>query len=409
MSLTRQQDDALSAIEAWIKDPDQQVFRLFGYAGTGKSTIAKEFEPMVGGLVLYAAYTGKAALVLQRKGCPATTIHKLIYIPAAKSTEKLERLEDELLDLKATQKQNLEKGDTGAAANADHIIADCEAEIEQENLLARTPSFIPNPESDLNDADLLVIDEVSMVGKQMAGDLLSFGVKILVLGDPAQLPPVADTGFFTQAEPDYLLTEVHRQASDSPVLALATAVRQGEDLPRGEWGATRVISRGILGIDEVAAFDQVLCGTNRARRDTNRQIREELGFTSHLPEEGDKLICLRNDYDVGLLNGSQWIVLDSHIINEDVIRLVIESDAGGSMSVTCWRHYFEERDADLRPWDIRTFQAFDFGYCITVHKAQGSSWPNVLVIDQSHIFRADARKHLYTALTRASESVTVVQ
>ena len=165
---------------------------------------------------------------------------------------------------------------------------------------------------------------------------------------------------------------------------------------------------GILGIEEVACFDQVLVGTNRARRDTNAQIREELGFEGHLPQEGDKLICLRNDYDVGLLNGSQWTVLDSHVVNDDVIRLTIEGESG-AMSVTCWRHYFEERDKDLRPWDIRTFQAFDFGYAITVHKAQGSSWPNVLVIDESHKFRENARKHLYTAITRASESVTVVQ
>ena len=402
--LTAEQNAALAEIQRWIKDPDQQVFRLFGYAGTGKSTIAKEFDRMVGGLTLYAAFTGKAALVLQRKGCPATTIHKLIYVPAPKSTKVLEELMDELVDVQLERRQFPDD------PSLEDKESNLEAEIQQENARANQPSFAPNPESDLKEADLLVIDEVSMVGKPMALDLLAFGVKILVLGDPAQLPPVADTGFFTQAEPDFLLTEVHRQAADSPVLALATAVRQGEDLPRGQHGTSRVLSRGVLELDEVArGFDQILVGTNRARRDTNRLIRQELGFTSELPEEGDKLICLRNDYDVGLLNGSQWTVLDSHTVNDDVIRLTVESDDGGSMSVSCWRHYFEEREQDLKPWDVRCFQAFDFGYAITVHKAQGSSWPNVLVIDESHIFRGNARKHLYTAITRASESVTVVR
>lgn len=406
--LTVEQNNALAAIKRWIKDPDQQVFRLFGYAGTGKSTIAKEFDRMVGGLTLYAAFTGKAALVLQRKGCPATTIHKLIYVPAPKSTKVLEELVDDLDMLTAELKALPE--DSQKRPFLMHDIGETEEMITQENARANQPSFAPNPESDLKEADLLVVDEVSMVGKRMAADLLAFGVKILVLGDPAQLPPVGEAGFFTQAEPDYLLTEIHRQAADSPVLALATAVRQGDDLPRGQHGTSRVLSRGVLELDEVATgFDQILCGTNRARRQTNQQIREHLGFTSELPEEGDKLICLRNDYDVGLLNGSQWTVLDSHTVNDDVIRLTIESDDGGSMSVSCWRHYFEGRDKDLRPWDVRTFQAFDFGNVITVHKAQGSSWPNVLVIDESHVFRGNARKHLYTAITRASESVTVVR
>ena len=405
MVLSPEQNRALAAIKAWIKDPDQQVFRLFGYAGTGKSTIAKEFDRMVGGLTLYAAFTGKAALVLQRKGCPATTIHKLIYIPAPKSTKRLEELEDELV----MAELELKHADVDEVLTMAAEIDSLKEEISQANEIANQPAFAPNPESDLKDADLLVIDEVSMVGRQMAKDLLGFGVKILVLGDPGQLPPVADTGFFTEAEPDFMLTEVHRQASESPVLALATKVRQGEDLPRGQHGTSRVLSRGVLDISEVAAFDQVLCGTNRARRETNQQIREELGFKTHLPEEGDKLICLRNDYDVGLLNGSQWTVLDAHVVNDDVIRLTVEGDNGGAMSVSCWRHYFEEREKDLRPWDIRAFQAFDFGYVITVHKSQGSSWPNVLVIDQSSVFRENASKHLYTAITRASESVTVVR
>ena len=57
-----------------------------------------------------------------------------------------------------------------------------------------------------------------MVDEDLGRDLLSFGKPVLVLGDPAQLPPVKGGGFFTEAEPDVMLTEVHRQAADNPII-----------------------------------------------------------------------------------------------------------------------------------------------------------------------------------------------
>ena len=106
MNLSKQQSSALDAIRTWLKDPDKQVFRLIGYAGTGKTSVAKEFEPMVGGEVLYACFTGKAALVLREKGCPATTIHKLIYVPSDKCTERIEELEMELIEAQTDDPSN---------------------------------------------------------------------------------------------------------------------------------------------------------------------------------------------------------------------------------------------------------------------------------------------------------------
>ena len=75
-----QQDAALLAVSAWLKDKNgPQVFRLFGWAGTGKSTLAVHLAQGVKS-VKYAAFTGKAALVMRRKGCKgASTIHSLIY------------------------------------------------------------------------------------------------------------------------------------------------------------------------------------------------------------------------------------------------------------------------------------------------------------------------------------------
>ncbi len=403
MTLSDQQSEALTAVKDWIADPDKQVFRLFGYAGTGKTSIAKEFATTVGGTVLYACFTGKAALVLQQKGCPATTIHRLIYVPAPKSTERLEDLECELAELQLELRQ---WPDDPSIIDG---VAKLEREIDKENKIAKQPRFAPNPDSDLHDAALLVIDEVSMVGKAMALDLLKFDVKILVLGDPAQLPPVGEAGFFTKADPDFMLTEVHRQAAESPVLQLATLVRGRKPLEQGDYGESRVVPKGALKIGEVAKFDQILCGTNKARHDINRQVREELGFKTHLPEEGDKLVCLRNDYDRGLLNGSQWKVLSALSIDADRIQLDLLGDDGSVQCLTTWTHYFEQRESELKPWDMRTHMIFDFAYAMTVHKAQGSSWPHVLVIDESKCFRHDASRWLYTALTRASESVTVVQ
>lgn len=397
MELSNEQQEAFDAVKSWTKDKDRQVFRLFGYAGTGKTTIAKEFANTVGGTVLYAAYTGKAVTVLQSKGCaPCTTIHRLIYQPKDKSTERLEELEEELLELEREEPRD------------ERAIQECKAELDIENQKAKQPSFALNPESELHEADLLVVDEVSMVGKRMGADLLSFGKKVLVLGDPAQLQPVGESGFFTKTKPDFLLTEIHRQAAGSPILKLATMARQGQTLDPVEFGDSRVVPKGVLKLEDVSSYDQIIVGTNKARRDINRQVRSHFGRNGLLPVAGDRLVCLRNNYQRGLLNGGQWSVLYVDVIDNDRIHLDIQGD-GITQSVVAWRHHFEGRERDLRPWDVSLHEAFDFGYALTCHKAQGSQWNNVLVIDESKVFRGEAKNWLYTAITRAAQSVTVVK
>jgi hypothetical protein len=91
-----------------------------------------------------------------------------------------------------------------------------------------------------------------MVDEQIGRDLLSFGKPILVLGDPAQLPPVKnECGFFTNVEPEVMLTEVHRQAAENPIIALSMHVRQGGTLSYGAWGTVRIVS-----INQLAGVDQ---------------------------------------------------------------------------------------------------------------------------------------------------------
>ena len=241
-----QQDDALRAIADWLKaKPGTRgtppIFRLFGYAGTGKTTLARTIAEAVDGEVKFAAFTGKAAMVMRSKGCSkASTIHSLIY-RARESGEEV-------------------------------------------------PDFVLWDEAPASEAKLIVIDECSMVDAELGRDLMSFGVPVLVLGDPAQLPPVQGGGYFTEAEPDAMLTEVHRQAFDNPIVRLSMAVRAGERLQPGDYGDTQVVRRDALDPQRVIDAEQVLVGRNATRRAYNMRMRERRGYEGALPAAGDKLV-----------------------------------------------------------------------------------------------------------------------
>ena len=260
---TPQQDAALVAAANWLKDARGRaaIFRLFGYAGTGKTTLARHLAKGVDGKVLFAAFTGKAACVMRSKGCyGASTIHSLIYKPRESNEE--------------------------------------------------TPSFDLWDEAPASKAKLIVIDECSMVDAELARDLMSFGVPLLVLGDPAQLPPIQGGGFFTDAKPDAMLTEVHRQARDNPIVRLSMDIRAGNPLALGRYGDTQVVRRSELDPRRVLESDQVLVGRNVTRRAYNARLRERRGFADALPMTGDKLVCLRNNRRKGLFNGGLWNVAE---------------------------------------------------------------------------------------------------
>src|SRR6266436_251571 len=196
---TPHQDAALTAVADWFKAKPGKggtpaIFRLFGYAGTGKTTLAKHIADGIDGKVLFAAFTGKAACVMRSKGChSASTIHSLIY----KARETGEEM----------------------------------------------PSFELWDDAPASKAKLIIIDECSMVDAELARDLMSFGVPLLVLGDPAQLPPIQGGGFFTGTEPDAMLTEVHRQAQDDPIVRLSMMIRAGNSLQEGHYGESAVVCR----------------------------------------------------------------------------------------------------------------------------------------------------------------------
>ncbi len=374
MKFSPQQDDALKAVSAWLKQGFPQVFRLFGYAGTGKTTLARHLAEGVDGDVLFAAFTGKAALVLRSRGAAkASTIHSLIYRPRG----------EEMVDDEVTGKS------------------------------AMTPMFTINRQSPVASAALVVIDECSMVDEQLGKDLLSFGTPVLVLGDPGQLPPVSGGGFFTEHEPDVLLEEIHRQARDSPIIDLATMARNGDKIPRDYFGTSRVIGRDAVDQAEVLAADQVLVGTNKTRRRYNQRLRDLKGFQGPLPASGDKLVALRNDPTKGLLNGSLWQVKSAPITSKAFMNLLINSEDEGmerqTAKIKILKAAFENPEDEV-PWQMkRRFDDFDYGYALTVHKAQGSQWDDVYLFDESYAFREHSSRWLYTAITRAADRLTIVQ
>lgn len=370
MKWAPQQSAALDAVRDWLAAPaGRQVFRLFGYAGSGKTTLARHLAENADGKVCFAAFTGKAAKVLRDKGCRgASTIHSLIYDAVQDPT-------------------------TGLFTY--HLKEDDGADIHR--------------------AGLVIIDECSMVGDKLGKDLMSFGKPILVLGDPAQLPPIDGGGFFTDHRPDFMLDEIHRQAAESPIIRLATDIRQGAfDHAPADMGAARVMRRADIDAGIVTAADKVLVGRNKTRHAYNQRIRELNGFSGAKPQAGETLICLRNQADLGLLNGGLWRIEKVKRARKAPAGALYSFDISDTdnpdrhVAVRVYQHFFEGRGPEL-DWRVkRGTQEFDFGYAITAHKAQGSQWDEVCVFNESGAFGPDRDRWLYTAVTRAAERLTLV-
>jgi ATP-dependent exoDNAse (exonuclease V) alpha subunit len=370
MHFTPHQEAALAAVGRWLKSRPGRagtppVFRLFGYAGTGKTTLARHVAAAIDGEVKFAAFTGKAALVMRAKGCTgASTIHSLIY----------------------------------RVDSAD----------EQ-------PSFTLWDDAPASKAKLIVIDECSMVDAELGRDLMSFGVPVLVLGDPAQLPPVQGGGFFTEAEPDAMLTEVHRQAYGDPIVRLSMDVRTGKTIAAGDYGSAQVLRKSELDPARVLEADQILVGRNATRRAYNTRMRERRGLEDPLPVAGDKLVCLRNNRRKGLFNGGLWLVKERGTARSRglvSLRLLRDEELSGGvgkpLKVTARPECFLGGIEDLDWPQRKKYDEFDFGYVLTVHKAQGSQWNDVVLFDESFAFPDSRARWLYTGITRAAKRLTVV-
>jgi exodeoxyribonuclease-5 len=469
------QAEAIAKIAEWYADGggtsrESGVFRLFGYAGTGKTTLVRhviaelgladnpegvrwsevidkpepdsddpeaEVDPADwtdlatdGGRTprerhpwaAFGAYTGKAAHVLQRKGVPAHTIHSMIYSPVEKSREHLRALERQLKEYQDPDR------DPPVPPMEISIL---ESQIAAERKRVRSPSFAFNPDSEIGTSSLIVLDEVSMVDERMAADLLSFGVPILAIGDPAQLPPVGGDGYFTAATPDVLLTEVHRSALDSPITRIATAVRAASvgdvsfGVPGLDSGSGRLFR--LPSADSLLEADAVLCWRNAVRWNLIRQIRAMLGRAPGVPVHGDEIMILANNRDQNVFNGQIFTVLGAwgHPRSDPyTYELAVEDADGSTRMLEAMASGFHSKDGEDAARDAVRFGgavvAATFAQAITVHKSQGSEWDSVLVIDEAPSLMAmknrqgmgaagylEAQRWMYTACTRAARSLTI--
>ena len=178
-----------------------------------------------------------------------------------------------------------------------------------------------------------------------------------MLGDPGQLPPVSGGGFFTDHEPDVLLTEIHRQARDNPIVDLAMQVREGREIDYGDWDRARVIRKTDVDSALMLEADQVLLGINRTRRLYNQRLHEIKGFDALYLQSGDKLVCLRNDPAKGLLNGSLWQVMTSaKETSKPGINLLVTAEDDdmkrGATKIKLLKSTFEDPSIET-PWQTR--------------------------------------------------------
>ncbi|NJL50811.1 MAG: AAA family ATPase [Blastochloris sp.] len=426
---------AIRAIKDWFetRTHEQQVFRLFGYAGSGKTTVLKfaldelglsahrstKDGSCVSGVVT-ATFTGKAALVLTRKGTPARTIHSLIYSVIEATEEEIE----------AAAKKIREAEDSARRLSGfERTTAEAAIEAMRQALSAmKHPRFALNPQSDAADAKLIVLDEVSMVGEDMARDLMSFKKPILVLGDPGQLPPIKGEGAFTRDAPDVMLTEIHRQAAESAIIRLATMARMGEPIGFGTYDAhVAKLRKGDITPEQALRGGQLICGMNATRLQINNAMRAAAGLGGTWLPTGpaEKIICLKNQNDLGLING-MFVTLEdivdegtlffSAVVTDEDGRRVGSLDQNGRPGrLRIYKGHFEDHVAldhqrHDRDWkDKRHLTEATFGWAITAHKAQGSQWENVIVWDDG-LGRSDLdrRRWLYTAITRAERGLALL-
>ena len=393
MELTPKQQEGLKiALERHKANEKYTV--ISGYAGTGKSTLVKFIIDALDvdkDKVAYATYTGKAAEVLRKKGNPnAMTLHKLLYDSIPRQGGGFIRIPKKMLEYK-----------------------------------------------------IIVVDEVSMVPKSMIDMLLKHKVYVIFLGDPFQLPQIDKKETHTLLDkPHIFLDQVMRQAAESEIIQLTMKIRNGEQIDFMNGKEVIIAPRTSLVTGHLTWADQIICATNASRISLNNQMREILGY-SGLPQDGERMICLRNywedfseDGSSSLVNGMTGIIknpfesfrmapmyvkMKNHkmdIIQGDFISddgktfNSVEMDKGmittGEFSLD-WRETYALGQLKNKIGDIIP-REFTFGYAITCHKSQGSEWDKVLVIEERFPF--DKKEHarwLYTACTRAAEKLVLVR
>jgi exodeoxyribonuclease-5 len=326
------------------------VQKLSGYAGCGKTTVIKHLHSFLPYFAV-CAYTGKATNVLRKKGIEsATTIHNLIYKPH----------EDSNGDVYFTLANDIA----------------CEG---------------------------VIIDEASMVGKEIFQDLRSFNKPLIFVGDHGQLEPISEKSFNLMEYPDYKLETIHRNAGE--IAHFSNYIRNG--YKPSSWQHKNGHSDKIKFINKsgykelLTEVDQVICAFNKTRANVNIETREKLGRIQTFPAIGDKIVCLRNNAKKSLFNGMQGFIGWFH--TKDYIQFV--SDVCIDIKIDL--KHFNNIKYDL-DWSNYCGSdgpnPFDYAYAVTCHKAQADEFDKVLVLEQ----RCDLWTHskwTYTAASRAKEKL----
>lgn len=387
IELSPDQDLARKFIMDWYNSKSRASYiTLGGYAGTGKTTLITYLRRQLKVdhkklRVAFCAYTGKATQVLKRKlaehdavhfGDEVRTIHSLIY----------------------------------KAITDEHgfIIG-----WRRREVLDTEP-------------DLLIVDEASMVDEEIWRDLLSYRVPIIAVGDHGQLPPVSGS-FNLMQNPQLKLEKIHRQAEENPIIKLSVMAREQGVIFRGDYG------NGVCKLtytDAQPALENIftsynqdyllLCGYNATRIRLNMAVRSALGFEVPEPRPNDRVICLRNNRQKEIYNGMLGYVKEIKKLAGDKYKVEIAMDSyegdhlytghvsaeqfGAQKTLNNISGYAKTKDMDL----------FDFGYALTVHKAQGSQAKKVVVFEErfSRDTEEDWRRWLYTAVTRAEDELLIV-
>ena len=445
-TLSDLQAEGVRKIARWYATRDKPFFYLAGFAGTGKSTILPDIIEECGltpSQVAFCAPTGKAAKVMMQKfkaqgwDVTATTIHKLIYRKPGEAAERirqeLKAAEDEVAAHSASIIRETALGNDVSALRELLALAEKRESVAAAKLKKAIQdrksglTFEYNEESMVRTRRLVVVDEASMVSEEIARDLLSFGIPVLAIGDPGQLPPVSDKPGFTQHTPDHFLTEIHRQAADNPIIWLSAEIRAGRRPGHGEYGGlVKIISRRNDNVTTDLTRDlQVICGTHKTRWALTSKIRRALGYVGpekNAPQENEPVIITRNSRQhPALVNGS--IVYCTESVpgltpGEEFFPMRFQDEDGVDYALSILQAPFEEHEfqklhaatiPDKQLWDARKkYQHADFGWVLTCHKSQGSQWDEVVVHDESRSFRDESDRWLYTAVTRAAERLTVV-
>lgn len=425
VQLSPQQEVAAQKCQQWLEAFDEnpenlrrRFFVIEGFAGTGKSFSVQEIIRRTGKRPVFMTYTGKAALVLRRyAGVDARTIHSTIYRLIKVSDETFKKLY-----------QDLEQEKDPAA----------QQEIRQEIADLQKPQFELNTEAfeeEENEDIVLVLDECSMVDDVLLQDLLWFGLPIIALGDPGQLPPVGGEGALFKGTADARLTEILRQALDSPIIKWSMFAREQRTLPAtnpSTWETDEVAKVPVAFCPEdnllemMKKHDITICWKNATRQQLNALWRRHLGRAHDpYPQVGDTIIITRNDKDKGIFNGQFGEIKELKKEFDNFIEYeVLMEDKEEPLLLNLHRRPFEEyHDPQAkdryRPWDYRDTQEADYGYAITCHKSQGSQWDKVLVIEENvfnwHKPMKDGSspqelraRWLYTAITRAAKKLTIV-